>query len=477
MNNTWSLREVAAPSTLWFSDGAPVTSPRPGDGTSYRLIVDRLGFLDLTSTPFAGTLQFRAIDANGGVIVNPNPADPVMELNLKIDTSGGFVLTSTSRRPGDGYVPSVSGRLKPLPTVSASDVAFIDTMVKGGYVPYPNVSGAPGKTFEEIAALGKRLFPFTPFSFQLALCVYDWTTASFTRMVFMKIFEYTGIPPPPFPTDQSSIAAMIWASNWGSYNPQNVEFMRSFLMKPAYSLDNVRTQLNDVGSELHNFSAVQNRLLSAAMNSLPRTTLFKHAQLFSGQVDIYQLGLDRFGIGFLESPANNGPVGQELISTFADALSTYVSAGRTITTKMVWSFTDSVEDAMHYSNGILLVANVPQDSWVWDQASYITPLSNDPAKTEYTFHPGSQFRVESITNATVSGRNIVIITLQASSGGQRMEPEAPEGFESTLPLVLAENKIMELVNSYVPEKHLPHTEGVTGGRRCSCLFEDGDMHY
>ena len=64
-------------------------------------------------------------------------------------------------------------------------------MIEQKYVRYQDIPDAPGKTVEEIRALGLRLFPFSPFSFQLVICVYDRTNASFTRMVFLKIFEYS----------------------------------------------------------------------------------------------------------------------------------------------------------------------------------------------------------------------------------------------------------------------------------------------
>lgn len=286
-------------------------------------------------------------------------------------------------------------------------------MIAEKYVPYQNIPEGAGKTVEELKALGERLFPFSHFSFQLAMRVYDWTTASFARLVFMKIFQYRGIEQTPFPIDQPSITQQIWMSKWGTYTPQDPYFMKSFMMKPASSQQDVQTQLENVATELHKFSDVQNRLLSAAMQALPRTSIMPKSQLFSGQMDIYQLGLEHFGIEFLECPLNKGPVSESLTFAFESATTSYVSQGKTITTKMVWSFTDSVKDAMHYSNGILLVANCPGDSWVWETAAYVTPLSDDPTKTEYTFMAGSQFEVQSVEHqVTIGGKEVVVITLQ-----------------------------------------------------------------
>jgi hypothetical protein len=306
----------------------------------------------------------------------------------------------------------VSGKFKPFPDICPRDVAFIDDMIAQKYIPYQNIPESLGKTVEEIRRLGKRHFPFSPYSFQLAMCVYDWTTASFTRMIFLKIFEYTGIGQPPFPIDQHSIARAIWTSNWGKYTPQNRDFMNSFMMKPAWSLLDVELQLTGVASKLQHFSDVQNRLLSAAMQSLPRTSTVSHRKLFSGQIDIRQLGLDVFGVEFLECPSNKGPVGKPLRDDFEKAISTYISKGKIITTKMVWSFTDRIRDAVDYSNGILLVVEAPADSWVWERVVYITPLSHSPDKNEYIFMRGTEFEVQSVNKTTLEQKPMVVITLQ-----------------------------------------------------------------
>ncbi|KAI1455672.1 hypothetical protein F4805DRAFT_262606 [Annulohypoxylon moriforme] len=492
----WCLKQVDCSFKLCFSDGEPLHAVRTEAGMSYRLIVDQLGFLDLTETPHL--MRTHGIIANDELLTVPSKHevsirrhadDLLINLYLQIDISGVFELTyidpainagSDVRSPNS---VSVSGKLKPLPNVSAADAAFIDAMIDGQYVPYSKIPDAPGKTTEEIKALGEKLFPFTPYSFQLAMCVYDWTTASFTRMVFLKIFEYTGMPPPPFPIDQNSIAAQVWASDWGTYNPQDEAYMHSFMMKPSDSQDEVTAQLNSVANDLHKFSNVENRLLSAAVQALPRTSIFQHVQLFSGQMDISQLGSSHFGIEFLQCPLNDGPVDKELVTAFEDVLATYVSSGKTITTKMVWSFTDSVGDAMHYSNGILLVANMSGSSWVWEQAAYVTPLSDDPKKTEYVFPPGTQFKVQSISEAVVRDQNTVVITLKLLPGEKQadflnLNQEHTESrtslkdinsyFEKVSPGALDENQVLEAIRSNTPTTDIPHTLHKTGGRRCAC---------
>ncbi|BCT67735.1 hypothetical protein [Nitrosospira sp. NRS527] len=400
----WSFNTINNPTgtQLSFSDGMSLNANRGGNGISSRLIVNGQGFLDITDfCPGHGAAY---VDFNGRQLGYNSPF-------------GSFTLTL----PGNGTFtvqldncsdPQVSGSLKPFPTISAADAAYLTEMFNKKYVPYQNIPDAPGKTTQQIAALGQQYFPFTPWSFQLAMSVYDWTTASFTRMVLMKIFEYTGIGSPPYPLDLPSIATAIWESNWGTYNPQNVDYMHSFMMEPASCQQDVLRQLEANYTELQNFSAMENRLLTAAFQSMPRTGTGAIPQLFSWQVDIYQLGTEHFGIEFLQCPRNAGSTLIPLQIPLADALASYIQVGDSITTKMVWSFSNSMDDAMEYQNGIILVANPPVGAVVWGSASYITPLSDDPTKIEYTFAPETTFLVQSVQTQTVDGKSVLVITLQ-----------------------------------------------------------------
>jgi len=59
----WRFIEVHSESTLWFSDGAGIDASRGGVGESSRLIVNHLGFLDITEIPSGSSTT--AVDANG----------------------------------------------------------------------------------------------------------------------------------------------------------------------------------------------------------------------------------------------------------------------------------------------------------------------------------------------------------------------------------------------------------------------------
>lgn len=326
----------------------------------------------------------------------------------------------------------MSGLLKPLPDISTEDVAFISKMISNNFVPYQNIPDGYPKSFEEIRALGRQYFPFTPYSFELAMCIYDWTTASFARMTLFKIFQYTdidsGIAALPHPLDRESLSTKIWQSNFSAYTPKDPDYMRAFLMEPAHSLDHLKAQFDKVVDEVYRFSEIENRLLVAAARSLPRTSLASKAQLFSGQVDIQQLGTEYFGVEFYECSLNSGPVGAELAHSLTEALDSYLSVGKTITTKMTWSFTDNLDVAMKYSNGIVLALNSPSDAWLWDDLSFITPLSDDPDKIEYIASPGTQFEIQSLHEADVSGETVTVIGLRPVSRRER-RLTVQEGFE------------------------------------------------
>lgn len=288
-----------------FSDGQPVYNTLRDDRVSCRLIVKGQGFLDITTInetsrkPVTLPLVVPILDFNG---VTTDYVDSEALIAIRVLSGGNLAITVKPVSPMNATQGHISTQFRPFPDIREEDVALIDEMIRQKRIPYQNIPESPGKTEDEIKALGLQYFPFTPHSFQLAMSVYDWTTASFTRMVFMKIFEYTSVKPIEeglFPLDENSVVDMIWDSNWGTYNPQDRDYMNSFLMEPADDIESVRKQLTEVRDSLHRLSLAQNRFLTAAFRALPRTKGDTTRWLFSGQMDIYQLGTSRFGIEFL----------------------------------------------------------------------------------------------------------------------------------------------------------------------------------
>ena len=160
------------------------------EGSSYRVVVTNIGFLDLVDTG----------RGNGGWGINLNgllflyEGEGVVHLTFK--SNGTFQATGGSNE--------VTGHLKPMPIISPSDIYLLQEMMDLKLVPYQNIPDAPGKSPEEIEQLGRVYFPFTEHSTLLAYSVYDWTTPSFFRCVLFKCFAYSGIV--DHPLDQKAIA-------------------------------------------------------------------------------------------------------------------------------------------------------------------------------------------------------------------------------------------------------------------------------
>ncbi|KAJ6510345.1 hypothetical protein C8R45DRAFT_386487 [Mycena sanguinolenta] len=492
----WIITEVNNPNgfSISFSDGQPVDVERGGSGASCRLIVQTQGFLDITSLslparssePSVSMLDFNGVRwawTASGEYTSPSQFCLSFPGDGKVNVTAVVCSGSSSDPPR-----TLPVTLKPLPAISDTDVKYIDSMIAQKYVPYQKIPGEPGKTDEEIRKLGLRLFPWSPHSYELAMCVYDWTTASFARMVFMKVFQYTSIPETLLPLDLASISLMIWTSNWGgTYNPRDEFYMNSFMMKPAKTQDEVTSQLQNVYAELQHLSDIQNRIISAALLSLPRTSIVSKPYLFSGQVDIYQMGMSRFGIEMLQFPGNAGPVGKVLEIEFATAIASFAKPGSVITTKMCWSFADTEAEARHYANGILLIVQPPADtaSVVWDDVAYITDLSTSPAKTEYVFPPGSSFRVLSVE----PGPGLQVVRLESVpregveervlvSGESHVAQDAVRAAVNNRAAV-TDSAVVHSVRPFIPALHqvprgkpptIDHVDAKnTNGRWCRCV--------
>ncbi|KAG8737526.1 hypothetical protein FRC11_001971, partial [Ceratobasidium sp. 423] len=245
------------------------------------------------------------------------------------------------------------------------------------------------------------------------MAIYDWTTASFLRMVLMKMFEYTAVPGNLVPIDKDSVASAIFDANWLKFTPQNPDFMRSFLMKPAKSKQEVVAQLDVVLPELHHFSDVENRILAVAAASMPRTPKFVAPRLYSGQLDVHQFKPDQFAAQFTQCPLNAGPLGVPLRVDLDKALETFLHPGKIVTTKQFWSFSDSMDIAVNYQNGIILTVEPPDDgSLVWETPCYVTPISDKATKIEWVFPLGTSFTVLATERREIRGVSVVMITLK-----------------------------------------------------------------
>lgn len=383
---------------IHVSDGKPIDSVRGPAGASFRLIVTGVGFLDLTDMGHEpGGPHYWLIDING----QDYWYDGEGALSVDITSAGQFRVT------GDGN--SLAGEMKALPRIDKADLDLVIEMERQGLIPYRDDPNGH-KTKQQLEALGKQFFPFSANSYELALSVYDWTTADFFRMDLFHLYRYVALPKAPL--DMAQIASGIWTANWPPYVPSNADFMNSFMMKPAASLAEVGAQLDRVAVPLKTDLDALARVTAAAKYALPRVSTLSKPELYSGQVAISNLGESAFAVYFLEYPGNAGPVGTPMAMELEQALGSFMAPGHTLTLKSFISFTDSLQDAMHYQNGIVLKLRPPAGARTWGEGiTYITPLSDEDDKIEYTFSPGARVRINSFEKQTVSGKEVVVIDM------------------------------------------------------------------
>jgi hypothetical protein len=414
----WTIQSVSvngAPSSgVFMSDGQAISTERGPAGLSVRLIAAGIGFLDFTDLGHvAGGPHYWALDLNGQTYWYDGLGAPV----INISSDGTFNATNDGNQ--------ISGSMKALPQILDADIESIQNMEKAGLIPYRNIPNG-GKSPSEIAALGRQYFPFTPDSYEIALAIYDWTTADFFRMDLFHLYRYTQLADAPL--DMAQIAGGIWTANWPPYVPSDADFMNSFMMLPANSLSDVSSQLAKVAAPLKQYLDALERVTMAGKYALPRVSQLSQPFLYSGQVAISNLGESAFPIYFQEYPGNAGPVGTVMAMDLDVALSTFMAPPKLVTLKSFLSFTDSLEDAMHYQNGIVLKLSPPPQLRTWgDGITYITPLSDESDKIEYTFSPGASIQINSFEKQTVNQKQVTIIDMtfpgQIGNAAQPMRPE------------------------------------------------------
>lgn len=402
---TLNLKNQTEPKQeITLSGGISIDEKLGGRGESYRLMVLNSGYIDIIDCSQSGDLTYHyEIYFNGNKYSRLVTIEEDITIDIVINNDATFTLND------DGKM--VTGSLIPYPSVTKKDIESFDWMVDNKYIPYQNIPDGPGRTVEQLKALAVKYFPFSEYSFQLAMSIYDWTTADFTRIDFFKIFEYSGVPEKPL--DMSSIAESIWTADWPPYTPANKDYMNSFMMQPASSLEDVTKQLNEKVESLRVNNDCELNIIEAALTAMPRTSIIKKPNLYSGQVSISNLGTQHFAAYFEEFPYNKS-VGQSLEMPLDEALKTFIQVGKSLTLKNPMSFTDSQDDAMHYSNGIVLIANPKKGTIAWENTTYITPLSDGPDKIEYLFHPSSSFLIQKIQRKTINKKPIVEITLECT---------------------------------------------------------------
>ena len=398
----WTIQQVTVDggvsSDAYMSDGKPVLGTRRGpEGTSFRLYVTGRGMLDITDTGHQpGGPHYWQLVINGQVYGYDGDGG----LLIWIGADGTFTVT------GDGN--DIAGRLLPLPEISGGDLALLQQMKAESLVPYRQLQ--PGeRPYSAVEETAEQYFAFSQAWSDLGLTVYDWTTADFFRMDMYHLYRYTAVH--GMPLDDNDIINGIWTSNWPPYTPQDPAFMVSLMMLPATSEQQVAVQYQKVKQQMLTYLDALMRLTRSSMYSMPRTSTLAKPMLYSGQVAISNLGQDAMAVYFEQYPGNAGPVGAPMGMPIDEALQSFMSPGSLLTLKTFVSFTDSEDDAQHYSNGIIIEMSPPKGAAVWPQCTYITPLSDGATKTEYTYAPGSRWEITGSRKETIGDKTYTVLSM------------------------------------------------------------------
>lgn len=392
---------------VWFSDGLPINTQRGANGISCRVMIGTIGFMDITDlgeVPSPGN-SLAALDINGEMLYYDKLSGCAMLM----------VTVSSPNRVSISYGGNpVNTTLFWYPGINSADIALINEMEADGYIPFrndPNTHKTPAEIKKRLEELGKQYFPFTEYGYQLALSIYDWTTADFFRMDLFHLYCYTSITGTP--RNINEMAQGLASSDWGTYKITNVDFMNSFMLQPMTTLQEVLQGLADVNEKLGIYLNALARITLAAKYALPRVSLAETPMLYSGQVAIRNLTNDAMAAYFLECPLNAGPVGTPIAMSIDDALAGFMAPGNTVTLKSFISFTAYEQEAEQYSNGLLLVLSPKPGSHVWGEGiTNITPLSDQPqSKNEYTFSPGAQIQINSFEKKNIGGKELTVINM------------------------------------------------------------------
>ena len=381
---------------IYVSDGAPVGARRGPAGTSYRFGIVGLGYLDVTDTGHQpGGPHYWQLVFKDQVYWYDGEGAPA----IAVASDGSLTIT------GDGN--QVASALESFAPVESADIEVIHQMESAGLVPYAEIP-PDGRPFSAVAELAGQYFGFTSWARELALSLYDWTTADFFRMDLLRLYRYSSLMGEPL--DAAGIVTGIWTADWPPYTHSDPTFMGSLMMTPCSSEAEVSSQYSSVYKQLQSDLAALARVTQAAMVSMPRTSVLQKPQLFSGQVAISNLGMDAMAIYFDEYAGNAGPVGQPMGMPIEQALATFMQPGSVLHTKTFMSFTDSADDAIHYSNGIVIELN-PAAGPVWVQGAHVTSLSDEADKIEYAFALGSGFAVNGFDKRVIDGKSVIWISM------------------------------------------------------------------
>ncbi|WP_269524832.1 hypothetical protein [Coraliomargarita parva] len=398
----WKITSFDAPGAtqLYACDGEPALNyERDTPGVLIRIVVAPYGYLDFSYTEqHNGGLIYNLLMINGLQLV----CGAVCELQIEVEPSGGFSVNQNGAE--------VQGALQPLPVLTGETIEAFREMIRLKIVPYQDPPSGTPKSDAELQALADSYFPGNPFGFDLAMSLYDWTSASFIRQDLFHQLEYTGVEGKPL--DLPTIARVIWGCNYPGYTAQDANFMNQFMMQPANSEQDVSAQLQTVYAKVKPLAAAEMDVFANAVLSLPPVSVADYPQLYRGAMPMsggYDTG--DFSPSMFEYPGNNGPTTTPLYQALSDALNGCLATGNVITTKGPWSFSNDLEGAKVWQNGILITLNPPPGATIWPGSADITGFSLNPGTFEINMPPPSRYRIDGYEWTTINDKPVCHFTM------------------------------------------------------------------
>ncbi|CAA6693546.1 MULTISPECIES: hypothetical protein [unclassified Lentimonas] len=381
----WSLSSFSASGATqaYACDGLPLCNAARSTGL-LRIVVAPIGYLDIVATNHhEGGLIYTQLEIAGeSMIFGVNDS-----FALSITEAGEFTLISA-------HGNTLAGNVSALPALEGATInAFRSMMEPLKIIPYENPPGVHTKTTAEITALGNTYFPGSPYAFDLAMAIYDWTSSNFIRQDLFHQLQYTGVAGTPL--DLDTMAGVIFGCNYPGYTHTDANFMHQFLMQPATSETDVYNQLLDVYEQIKPLAIAEMKVYSAGVLSLAPPTVADYPLLYRGAMSMsggYDTG--DFAPSMFEFPGNAGPTTDPLYQAFSEALEGCLKPGSIVTTKGPWSFSNNKAGAEVWQNGILITLSPPEGAKVWPGCANITEFSINPGTFEIDMPPPTRYRIE-----------------------------------------------------------------------------------
>lgn len=397
-----SLNPVGlASENIYSCDGLPILDTVRGpEGSKYRIIVGSYGYLDIEDTGHqTGGPHYWTLLINGD---QTYWYDGQGSLALSVSSQGAYELT------GDGN--SFTGVLKPLPTIAGETLTNFVKMIDMKIVPYQNPPSGTPKSVDQLTALGKQYYGESdPYSFYKAMCLYDWTSASFIRQDLFHQLQYTEAEGNPL--DLTTMAQVIYGCNYPGYTHVDANFMNQFTLKPVSTEAELYQALLGVYETVKPLAISEMNLQIMSLLTLPKPTVAAYPQLYRGAMPMSG-GYDTsdFAPSLFEFPGNANTT-VPLKQSLADALNGILSDGNVITTKGPWSFSNDLDGAKVWQNGILITCNPPEGATVWPGCADITPFSLNPDTFEINVPPVTRYRIDSYEWITINDKPVCHFTM------------------------------------------------------------------